>query len=41
MEAAVTTIQRLGYGGATTAIIASEAGVTRGALTHRWNSART
>ncbi len=38
MQAAVATIQRLGYGGATTAIIAEEAGVSRGALTHHFGS---
>lgn len=38
MEAAVGAVYRLGYGGATTAIIADEAGVSRGALTHHFGS---
>lgn len=38
MEAAVGAVHRLGYGGATTAIIADEAGVSRGALTHHFGS---
>lgn len=38
MEAAVSAVYRLGYGGATTAIIADEAGVSRGALTHHFGS---
>lgn len=38
MEAAVGAVHRLGYGGATTALIADEAGVSRGALTHHFGS---
>lgn len=36
--AAVTTIDRLGYAGANNASIADEAGVSRGAITHHFNT---
>jgi AcrR family transcriptional regulator len=36
IDASTRTIYRLGYGGATTALIAEEAGVSRGALTHHF-----
>lgn len=38
MEGAIRAVHRLGYGGATTALIADEAGVSRGALTHHFGS---
>lgn len=38
IDGAIATVFRLGYGGATTPIIAEEAGVSRGALTHHFES---
>ena len=38
IDATTRTIHRLGYGGATTALIAQEAGVSRGALNHHFGS---
>ncbi len=38
IDASTRTIYKLGYGGATTALIAEEAGVSRGALTHHFTT---
>lgn len=38
VEAAIRVIHRLGYGGATTALIAEEAGVSRGAILHHFGT---
>lgn len=38
IDAAVSVIYRLGYGGATTALIAEEAGVSRGAILHHFGT---
>lgn len=38
IDAAVRVIHRLGYGGATTAVIAEEAGVSRGAILHHFGT---
>jgi len=38
INGAISAVHRLGYGGATTALIAEEAGVSRGALTHHFDS---
>lgn len=38
VEAAVRVIHRLGYGGASTALIAEEAGVSRGAILHHFGT---
>jgi AcrR family transcriptional regulator len=38
IEASIAAIQQHGYGGATTAIIAQQAGVTRGALLHHFGT---
>jgi len=38
IEAAIRTIHRLGYGAATTALIADEAGISRGAILHQFGT---
>lgn len=38
IDATITVIHRLGYGGATTALIAEEAGVSRGAILHHFGT---
>lgn len=38
VDAAIQVIHRLGYGGATTALIAEEAGVSRGAILHHFGT---
>ncbi len=38
IDASITVIHRLGYGGATTALIAEEAGVSRGAILHHFGT---
>lgn len=38
IEATIQVIHRLGYGGATTALIAEEAGVSRGAILHHFGT---
>lgn len=38
IEATIQIIHRIGYGGATTALIAQEAGVTRGAILHHFGT---
>lgn len=38
IEAAINIIHRIGYGGATTALIAQEAGVSRGAILHHFGT---
>lgn len=38
VDAAIRVIHRLGYGGATTALIAEEAGVSRGAILHHFGT---
>lgn len=38
IDASITVIHRLGYGGATTALIAEEAGISRGAILHHFGT---
>lgn len=38
IDASISVIHRLGYGGATTALIAEEAGVSRGAILHHFGT---
>jgi AcrR family transcriptional regulator len=38
IEAAIRTVHRLGYGAATTALIADEAGISRGAILHQFGT---